>query len=127
MSQPPRRVLWAWVALGGLLLGTPTLGWAHAVLVRSKPAVRGVLKKAPAQVQLWFNERLEPAFARLSVWRAEGAQVDFGEAEVALDDPTQLSVRLRPLPPGSYVVKYRVLSVDGHVVEGEFSFTLRGP
>jgi len=39
----------------------------------------------------------------------------------------QLSVSLRPLAPRRYVVKYRVLSVDGHVVESEFSCALRAP
>jgi methionine-rich copper-binding protein CopC len=46
---------------------------------------------------------------------------------VATDDPVRLSVGLRPLPAGTYTVRYRVLSVDGHVVEGEFPFTLRAP
>jgi methionine-rich copper-binding protein CopC len=30
------------------------------------------------------------------------------------------------LPAGAYTVKYRVLSVDGHVVEAELTFTVRG-
>ena len=29
--------------------------------------------------------------------------------------------------PGTYTVRYRVLSVDGHVVVGAFTFTLRTP
>jgi len=100
---------------------------AHAVLVRSTPAVKAVLTTAPDRVQLWFNENLEPAFARVSVWSASGTQVDLGDAAVTLDDPKLLTVRLGPLAPGSYTVKYRVLSVDGHVVEREFAFTLRAP
>jgi methionine-rich copper-binding protein CopC len=42
------------------------------------------------------------------------------------EDPKLLSVGLPALVPGTYTVKYRVLSVDGHVVESQFSFTLRG-
>jgi hypothetical protein len=30
-----------------------------------------------------------------------------------------LSVGIPPLAPGTYTVRYRVLSVDGHVVESE--------
>jgi methionine-rich copper-binding protein CopC len=41
-------------------------------------------------------------------------------------DPKLLSVGLPALAPGTYTVKYRVLSVDGHVVASQFSFTLRG-
>jgi methionine-rich copper-binding protein CopC len=37
-----------------------------------------------------------------------------------------MSVGVPPLPAGPYTVKYRVLSVDGHVVEAQFNFTVRG-
>ena len=43
----------------------------------------------------------------------------------AMDDAKRLSVTLPPLPPGAYSVRYRVLSVDGHVVDSSFSFTIR--
>jgi copper resistance protein C len=127
MNRSNGRVPWAWFVVGLIVLTVPTLARAHAQLVRSTPAARGVVTAAPDRVQLWFNENLEPAFARVSVWGADGAQVDRGDAAVALDDPKHLSVGLQPLTPGHYTVKYRVLSVDGHVVEREFPFTLRAP
>jgi len=71
-------------------------------------------------------ERLEPAFARVSVWDQDGKQVDLGDVEIGPDDPKKLSVGVPPLSPGTYTVKCRVLSVDGHIVEEQFSFTLRG-
>jgi hypothetical protein len=33
-----------------------------------------------------------------------------------------LQVPLKPLGPGTYRVKWRVLSVDTHVTEGDFTF-----
>lgn len=111
------------VLLTAVLL-LPDLGWAHAYLVKSSPARRAILIRAPTEVQLWFNERLEPAFSRLSVWDSDGQQVDLGDARVG-PEPTRLVVRLRPLTPGIYTVKFRVLSVDGHIVEQQFSFTIR--
>ncbi len=104
----------------------PAAGWAHAVLVKSVPARRAVLSKPPERVELWFNEPLEARFARVSVWDASGRQVDARDARVDPDDRKRLSVGLPALPPGVYTVKFRVLSVDGHVVESEFPFTLRG-
>jgi len=98
---------------------------AHAVLVRSMPAGRATLVEKPDRVQLWFNERLEPAFSSVSVWSAAGTQVDAGDARVAQDDAKRLSVTLPALPPGTYSVRYRVLSVDGHVVDSSYSFTIR--
>lgn len=115
-----------WIALGlfGLVLA-PELSSAHAFLVRSSPARRSVLFRVPARVQLWFNERLEPQFSSLSVWNQEGTQVDLGDAEVGPGGPKRLSVGIPPLPPGTYTVRYRVLSVDGHVVDDQFLFTLK--
>jgi methionine-rich copper-binding protein CopC len=114
-----------WMSLLGLVLLLPTSVWAHAVLVKSVPARRAVLTRGPARVQLWFNERLEAHFCSLSVWNAGGQQVDSGDVQVGPEDPKKLSVGLAALTPGAYTVKYRVLSVDGHIVENQFPFTVQ--
>ena len=121
-----RRLIASLAAAAGLLATTwtPPAG-AHAVLVRSTPPGRATLAEKPDRVQLWFNERLEPAFSSVSVWSSAGTQVDAGDARVGHDDAKRLSVTLPPLPPGAYSVRYRVLSVDGHVVDSSFSFTIR--
>lgn len=118
-----------WCQLAACLLiatVTPTAGWAHAYLVKSVPAQRAVLFGAPERVQLWFNERLEAAFCTLQVTDSTDQAVDQGDMKLAADDPKLLSVGLKPLAPGAYTVKFRVLSVDGHVVTNQFSFTVRG-
>ena len=98
----------------------------HAVLVRSSPAHRAVLTQAPERVDLWFNERLEPAYSTVSVWTEAGAQADGKDAAVASDDARRLTVSLATRAPGVYTVKYRVLSVDGHVVDSRVTFTVKG-
>ena len=121
----PRAVLAAALA-ALLLLLLPAEGWSHAYLVRSAPAARTTVGRSPERIQLWFNERLEPAYSRLSVWRGDGQRVDAGDVQVASTEPTRLSVGVPALPAGTYTVKFRVLSVDGHVVEAEYVFTVRG-
>ena len=108
------------------LLLLPVSAWTHAVLVKSSPARRAMLSKAPTRVQLWFNERLEAQFSQLSVWDADVRQVDREDIHVGPDDPKRLTVSLTELAPGTYTVRFRVLSVDGHIVESEFPFTVRG-
>jgi copper resistance protein C len=71
---------------------TADLGWAHAYLVKSSPARRAVLTRPPAEVQLWFNERLEAAFSTLSVVDRDGRRVDTGDARVGPADSKRLSV-----------------------------------
>ena len=99
---------------------------AHAVLVRSSPPHRAVLAQAPERVELWFNERLEPAYSTASVWSEAGSQVDARNVTVTTDDPRRLSVSLTTRAAGLYTVKYRVLSVDGHVVDSRITFTVKG-
>lgn len=128
MSRPGRagRRLAAVVAS---LLATVLAGpaaHAHAVLVRSSPPHRAVLAQAPERVDLWFNERLEPAYSTVSVWTETGAQADARDAAVAADDARRLTVSLSARGAGLYTVKYRVLSVDGHVVDSRITFTVKG-
>jgi len=114
-----------WVGVVFALLIAPSLVLAHAFLIKSIPGRRATLFKAPAKVQLWFNERLEARFSSVSVSDSNGKKVDLGIMEVGADDPKRLSVGLKPLPAGAYIVKFRVLSVDGHVVEDRFPFSIK--
>jgi hypothetical protein len=113
------------VALTAVLIAAPALCHAHAVLVKSSPDARATLSYSPSRVDLWFSERLELAWSTASVRSAAGARVDPQGATVSTEDAKRLSVPLNPLPPGTYVVQFRVLSVDGHVVEGSFPFTVK--
>ena len=116
------RRLGAWV-LGLALL--PTAALAHAVLVKSVPAQRATLTESPPRVELWFNERLEPAYSRASVTDEAGTQMDLRDVTVSREDAKRLSLSLPPLGPGRYTVRFRVLSVDGHVVESSLTFTVK--
>lgn len=104
---------------------SPTLAFAHAYLVKSVPAGRATLFSSPGRIQLWFNERLEPKYSSASVYDPDGKRVDTDNAQVSADDSKQLSVAVKQLRPGRYTVKFRVLSVDGHVVEQSYPFTVR--
>jgi methionine-rich copper-binding protein CopC len=118
----------AHVVLGvALLVGVGlrvTTSEAHASLVASAPAQRATIAHPPPRVVLTFNERLEPAYTRVSVWDAGGQQVDLKDAALDSENQKIVNVSLPPLPPGRYTVRYRVLSVDGHIVEASFVFSV---
>ena len=113
----------AWL-LALAVLVAPASADAHAFLVKSSPARRATLGQPPARVELWFSERIEPAYSTVSVWDTAQTRVDRGDAAVATADPKLLTVSLPPLAAGAYTVRFRVLSVDGHVVESSFPFTV---
>ena len=113
------------IILAGLFLLAPTPAFAHAYLVKSVPASRATLFNSPGKIQLWFNERLEPKYSFASVLDPDGKRVDSDDAHVLAEDPKRLAIGVKKLPAGKYIVKFRVLSVDGHVVEQSFPFTIR--
>ena len=97
---------------------------AHARLKRANPAVGGVVAAAavPAELQVWFTEKLEPALSTIQVLDASGTRMDRGDVRIDPDDQTQLRVTLLPLPPGRYRVIWRVVSIDTHFRSGSFPF-----
>ena len=119
-----RRTAIARIALAVLLL-LPASAAPHASLVRSAPAARAIVARSPLRVDLWFSERLESAYSTVSVWNVDGRRVDRKDVLVDPDDPKRLSVGIFTLRPGPYTVRYRVLSVDGHVIDSSFTFTVR--
>jgi copper resistance protein C len=99
-------------------LGT-TVAQAHAFLDHAEPRVGSTVQNAPRELSLSFTQELEPAFSTVEVLDANGARVDQGKARISA---SAMRVGLKPLPPGTYKVHWRVLSVDTHTTEGSFSF-----
>ena len=60
-----KALLVYFVVLFGFGLGISGVA-AHSRLVKSDPSARAVLDTAPKELRLWFNEAVEPAFAK--VW-----------------------------------------------------------
>jgi methionine-rich copper-binding protein CopC len=95
---------------------------AHAFLDHAAPAVGSTVHAPPAQVRLWFTQQLEPAFSSVRVVDRSDKRVDRGDSNVDARDGTILQVSVPALATGRYRVVWRVLSVDTHVTEGDFTF-----
>ena len=124
MKRSPHR-LWQKEAacIVALLAAVGTsAAFAHTLLDRSVPAADSVVHGPPAEVKLWFSQALEPAFSTLRVVDKNAKQVDQKDKRVDAGDATLLRVSLHPLAPGTYRVIWRVLSADGHVSKGDFTF-----
>jgi copper resistance protein C len=96
---------------------------AHAFLERAEPRVGNKVATPPREVTLWFTEKLEAAFSSVTVTNAAGQRVDTGKARVS---GNQMSVSVRSGGTGTYRVNWRVLSVDTHRTDGDFTFQV-GP
>jgi copper transport protein len=115
------------VAVFALGAGFASNASAHAYLVKTSPVASGVLNTPPGQVALTFDEAVEPRFAIVSVTDAEGHQQTTEHPRRSPADPDTLAVPLKSgLPEGWYLVYWRAISVDGHPVQGAFTFAV-GP
>jgi copper resistance protein C len=108
--------------IAAMLLCWAAASYAHAFVDHAAPRVGATVSSAPPEVRIWFNQELEPAYSQVKVLNAAGAQVDKSDARVDATDPALLRVSLEALGPGVYKVVWRVISVDAHVTEGDFTF-----
>jgi copper resistance protein C len=100
---------------------------AHSRLVRSDPSARAVLDKAPKELKLWFNEAVEPAFAKIWIVPAQGAQISLTSRGDRSDRKLLIVTLPDNMPAGPVTIGYHVLSVDGHVIEEKLTFTVKAP
>ena len=107
-----------------LWVGATCRGGAHAFLDHAEPAVGSQVHVAPAQVKVWFSEKLEPALSRLQVFDATGQEVDRHDVHADPASAAALEVSLPALKPGKYKVVWRVVSVDTHTTRGTFGFEI---
>ena len=98
---------------------------AHAFLDHAVPAVGGTVSAAPAEVRLFFSEAIEPLFSGVELTTADGAAIPTDATVVDPHDPMQLVLKVPPLTPGRYRVRWHVVSVDTHRTEGGFTFEIR--
>ena len=99
----------------------PLSASAHALLDHAEPRVGNTVPAAPREVRLWFTQKLEQAFSAVEVTDGSGQRVDTGKPRVS---GNEMAVSVRALGPGSYRVNWKVLSVDTHATDGNFSFTV---
>ena len=101
-------------------LALPSSAWAHASLVRSQPADRAALAAAPATVRFVFDDDVRVASGTKAIRNGAGS-VLAGKPRVV--GGRVLVVPLRAgLADGDYTVLWRVLSDDGHTIEGVTTF-----
>ena len=100
----------------------------HNRLVKAEPAVEGTVSASPKQIRLWFKEAPEAkvsGITLLSVRGKDSTAVPLGPVH-GTDAPTSIAADLpKPIPSGRYAVRWRTSGKDGHVIRGQFGFTLQ--
>ena len=110
-----------------LLLFGVQAAQAHSQLTSSVPTRNQFVTTLPPLVWLEFDEHLmsvgSTSINRLTVVNSKNIRVDVGGTVVK---GARISTKLKTgLTPGKYRVFYRIVSEDGHPVEGSYAFTYR--
>ena len=111
------------VGLGLLLV--PAQAQAHALLVSSTPEAGSVLKSAPEQVTLTFNEVVQPLAERTQVLAPDGKRIS--ESVTSAGNTVTIRLRTADRPLGTYLVSYRLVSADTHPVGNALIFSVGAP
>jgi copper transport protein len=114
------------MAASAAALVLPAAAFAHAYLVNTVPAASVTVNTPPPTVSLTFDEAVEPRFALISVTDVNATRETSGPLHRSPANPDTLVVPLKRLAEGWYLVYWRAISVDGHPVQGAFTFAV-GP
>ena len=100
---------------------------AHAQLISSNPTKNQIVRTLPSLVWLEFDGDLlsfaDKQINKITVTNSIKKRVDMGGPIVG---GARISTKLKAsLPAGKYLVSYRIVSEDGHPVQGTYSFTYK--
>ena len=108
-------------------LAMPLPLFAHAIMVRSAPEANATLSEAPKQIDVWFNDKVGTEYKALAVIDSKGKRVDNKDIQQETFDQSHLYTTVPTLPPDTYTVRYRVVSIDTHIVTGKYQFIIKAP
>jgi methionine-rich copper-binding protein CopC len=94
---------------------------AHAILTHSEPVAGSSVPLGKVVLSFRFNSRIDCARSRLTLTRPDHSQVLLKINSDCAPDLLQTSADLTA--PGTYIVRWQVLAVDGHITRGDVPFT----
>jgi methionine-rich copper-binding protein CopC len=103
-----------------LIAASPRLALAHAVLLSSSPQKNASVNGPDVTISLKYNSRVDGARSSLTLVKPDGSMEKIGALAQPL--PDTLSATGHKLAKGAYVLRWQVLSSDGHITRGEVPF-----
>ncbi len=94
---------------------------AHAILTHSEPAAGSSVPLGKVVMSFRYNSRIDRARSRLTLTRPDHSETVL---KISADGPPDLLQTSADLTvSGTYVVRWQVLAVDGHITRGDVPFT----
>ncbi len=121
--RTPQRFAGAMVLAVALLAANPRMALAHAVLVSSTPQKNAAVSGPDITINLKYNSRVDGAHSALSLLKPDGTVERI--STLTQPSPDALSASGHGLTKGAYVLRWQVLSSDGHITRGEVPFQVQ--
>lgn len=116
------RVFGGAVLAALLVFALPQVAIAHDQIIEQTPNENAVLEVAPSEVTLEFTGELMDITQLAMVVDADGT--DWVSGPMQVTQRTAVQPLLPDMPEGSYQVRWRVVSSDGHPISGSFEFAI---
>ena len=108
------------ISFGGL-----SSAFAHAELVDSNPRAGSSMEKVEGKITLTWSEKITTAIEQIRVIDSIGDEEEFELELVEGEAGTSANLLLnRELPSGNWLVSWKVVSADGHLINGVVPFSV---
>jgi copper resistance protein C len=122
-SKRPQRLAVMFILPVILMAFSPRIALAHAVLVSSIPQKNVTVSGPEIAISLKYNSRVDGARSTLSLLKPDGTVETVGG--LTQPSPDVLSATGHGFAKGAYVLRWQVLSSDGHITRGEVPFQVK--
>ncbi len=97
---------------------------AHTVLLNSIPQSESIIISLPPEITITFAEELIDIGNSNSIEVFDSSGEDMSQGQVTVAGPTLSKALITSEKTGIYKVEYRAVAADGHVIKGEFTFSV---
>ncbi|WHY57155.1 copper resistance protein CopC [Peribacillus simplex] len=117
-----KKYLWLVVSLFSLLL-YPATAFGHATVISSNPSPNEAMDTLPEKISIQFSENIQPSFHSLEVFSHDGDKIQIQDSTISEQSERILEAKWKgTIDEGIYYIKWRVVSSDGHPIEGTIPF-----
>ncbi|MFJ8071189.1 copper resistance CopC/CopD family protein [Peribacillus sp. NPDC096447] len=117
-----KKYFWLIVSLFVLLLN-PAMAFGHATIISSNPSPNEAMDTLPEKISIQFSENIQPAFHSLEVFSQDGDKIQIQDSAISEQSEKVLEAKWKgTIDEGIYYIKWRVVSSDGHPIEGTIPF-----
>lgn len=105
-----------------LMMALPGTARAHDTLISSDPEDGATLETSPEAITLTYSADILDVSPLVLITDDSGTEL--AEITPTVEGPTVTATLPAPLPAGTHSVQWRVVSSDGHPIEGELTLTV---